>query len=107
LAEPSLARVLAALPPASVETVLVPRDYTDRMFATLWARPEEYLDAGVRAATSVWEQLPAEVTERALDRLRRDLESGDWDRRYGHLRVLPELDVGLRLVRAELVEPAV
>jgi len=104
LAEPSLARVLAALPPASVETVLVPRDCTDRMFATLWARPEEYLDAGVRAATSVWDQLPAEVTERALDRLRRDLESGEWDRRHGHLRELSELDVGLRLVRAELLE---
>jgi SAM-dependent methyltransferase len=106
LAEPSLARVLAALPPATVETVFIPRDCTDRMFATLWARPEEYLDANVRAATSVWDQLPPEVTERALDSLRRDLESGEWDRRHGRLRELPELDVGLRLVRAELLESA-
>ena len=104
LAEPTLERVLAALPPATVETLLVPRDCTDRMFATLWARPEEYLDADVRAATSVWDQLPPDVTERALDRLRRDLESGEWDRRHGHLRRLPELDVGLRIVHAELVE---
>jgi SAM-dependent methyltransferase len=102
LKEPSLARVLSALPPATVETLLVPGDCTDRMFATLWARPEQYLDPEVRAATSVWDQLPAEVTERALDGLRRDLESGEWDRRYGHLRTTPELDVGLRLVRAEL-----
>jgi SAM-dependent methyltransferase len=102
LKEPSLRRVLAALPPATVEPILVPNDCTDRMFATLWARPEQYLDERVRAATSVWDQLPPEVTERALGRLRRDLESGAWDERYGHLRSLPELDVGLRLVRAEL-----
>jgi len=33
---------------------------------------------------------------------RADLESGRWDERHGHLRTLPELDVGLRLIRAEL-----
>jgi hypothetical protein len=76
------------------------------MFATLWARPEQYLDPSVRTATSVWDQLPVDVTERALGRLRRDLDSGEWDRRHGHLRALPELDVGLRLVRAELRGPA-
>ena len=102
LSEPSLSRVLAALPPATVETVPCPNDCTDRMFATLWARPEQYLDPVVRAATSVWDQLPAEVTERAIERLRSDLESGEWDRRYRHLRSTPELDVGLRIVRAEL-----
>jgi hypothetical protein len=94
--------VLAALPAATVDVLPVPSDCTDRMFATLWARPEQYLDPEVRAATSVWDQLPAEVTDRALARLRRDLESGEWDRRYGHLRATPELDVGLRVVCAEL-----
>lgn len=103
LKEPSLKRVLAALPPAEVEVVLVPNDCTDRMFATLWARPEQYLDPSVRAATSVWDKLPHAVTERALAKLRDDLESGAWDARYGHLRTTPELDVGLRLVHAELL----
>jgi len=102
LKEPSLRRVLDALPTASVDPLLVPNDCTDRMFATLWARPEQYLDPAVRAATSVWDQLPPGVAERALAKLRRDLESGEWDRRYGRLRTTPELDVGLRLVHAEL-----
>ena len=99
---PSVEQVLAALPPATVEPVLAPNDCTDRMFATLWARPEQYLDPTVRAATSAWDQLPPGVEKRAVEHLRRDLESGEWDRRYGHLRSTPELDVGLRLVRAEL-----
>jgi SAM-dependent methyltransferase len=99
---PSVERVLSALLPATVEPILAPNDCTDRMFATLWARPEQYLDPRVRAATSAWSQLPPGVEERALEHLRRDLASGEWDRRYGHLRTTPELDVGLRLVRAEL-----
>jgi SAM-dependent methyltransferase len=100
--KPPFARVLDALPPATVEVLPAPRDCTDRMFATLWARPEEYLDPQIRAATSVWHQLPPGVSARALDRLARDLASGAWDERYGHLRTTPEWDVGLRLIRAEL-----
>jgi SAM-dependent methyltransferase len=99
---PSLSRVLATLPPAAVEPLPAPRDCTDRMFATLWARPEEYLDPRIRAATSAWRQLPPAAVERALDRLGGDLASGSWDERYGHLRTTPALDVGLRLVRVEL-----
>jgi SAM-dependent methyltransferase len=99
---PSLQQVLDALPAATVQPLPAPRDCTDRMFATLWARPEEYLDSRIRAATSVWHQLPEAVSARALEQLRRDLDSGAWDKRYGHLRTTPAWDVGLRLIRAEL-----
>ena len=100
--KPTIARVRDAVPDATVEVLPAPRDCTDRMFATLWARPEEYLDPRIRAATSVWHALPPEVSARALDRLSRDLASGTWDERYGHLRTTAEWDVGLRLIRAEL-----
>ncbi len=99
---PSLQQVLDALPAATAQPLLAPRDCTDRMFATLWARPEEYLDPRIRAATSVWHQLPEAVSTRALEQLRRDLDSGAWDARHGQLRTTPEWDVGLRLIRAEL-----
>jgi SAM-dependent methyltransferase len=102
---PSMTQLLEALPGATVQPLPAPRDCTDRMFATLWARPEQYLDPQVRAATSVWHQIPREVSARALRQLRRDLASGKWDERYGHLRTTPVWDVGLRLVRAEL-QPA-
>ena len=99
---PEEARVLAALPAAQAEPIPVPRDCTDRMFVAHWGRPEAYLDPEVRAATSVWHLLPPVVTARAIEALRADLESGAWDERYGDLRELPELDVGLRLITAEL-----
>jgi hypothetical protein len=33
--------------------------------------------------------------------LRQDLESGEWDARYGHLRELTELNLGYRLLIAQ------
>ncbi len=100
---PSMTQLLDALPGANVQPLLTPCDCADRMFATLWARPEQYLDPQVRAATSTWDQLPRAATDRALKALRRDLASGTWDERYGNLRTTPEWDVGLRLIRADLV----
>jgi hypothetical protein len=38
------------------------------------------------------------VGQRVAEAVRRDLQSGVWDRRHGHLRELHEFDVGLRLV---------
>ena len=99
---PPISRILKTFPEAQVRPLLIPNDCSDRMFATLWARPEEYLDPHVRAATSVWQRLPADVVARAIADLRRDLASGDWDKRYGHLRTTPEYDAGLRLIASEL-----
>jgi SAM-dependent methyltransferase len=99
---PPISRILETFPDAAVRPLLVPNDCSDRMFATLWARPEEYLDPDVRAATSVWQRLPADVVARAIDDLRRDLASGDWDERYGHFRTTPDYDAGLRLITSEL-----
>jgi SAM-dependent methyltransferase len=101
---PSIRALVRALPNAAVSVVAVPRDCSDLFMAALWARPGRCLDARVRSATSAWGQLPPSVVDRALDRLRRDLDSGAWDERHGGLRRLPELDVGLRIVRADAVE---
>jgi SAM-dependent methyltransferase len=99
---PTISFLAQTLPNVSVSVVAVPRDCTDQFMAALWACPEAYLDTQVRNATSAWRQVPREVVDRALATLRHDLDSGDWDERYGHLRQMPALDVGLRIARAEL-----
>lgn len=99
---PSIHSLTQMLPDVSVSVLPVPRDCTDRFMAALWARPEAHLDARVRSATSAWHQIPRHVVDRALAALRRDLQSGRWDERHGHLRRAATLDVGLRIVRAEL-----
>jgi hypothetical protein len=81
-----------------VEIVPIARDCIDWTLRSFWAHPERVLDADARAATSGFAGQPPEVIERVVGAVRRDLESGDWDRKHGHLRKLEAYDAGLRLV---------
>jgi len=83
-----------------IDTVPIPRDTPDWMLGSFWAHPERVLDANARAATSGFARMPTHVVDRAVSEVSRDLASGRWDDRYGHLRSLDALDVGLRLVVA-------
>jgi SAM-dependent methyltransferase len=98
---PSITSLAQTLPNVSTSVLAVPQDCTDRFMAALWAKPEAYLDGNTRSATSPWHQLPGHVVDRALRTLKKDLDSGRWDERYGQLRERPTLDVGLRIIRSE------
>jgi SAM-dependent methyltransferase len=99
---PSIERLRSLLPDVEVETIPVPADCSDGFCVALWSRPEAFLDPDVRRASSIWHLLALAVVDRGLERLQRDLESGEWDRRYGQLRERESLDIGLRLVCASL-----
>ncbi len=99
---PTMGTLRSLLPEAEVEVVPAPRNCRDGFTSALWDRPELFLDPAVLRNSSLWHSLSAETIERGQRRLRADLESGEWDRRYGHLRDLPELDIGVRLLREEL-----
>jgi hypothetical protein len=70
------------------------------VLGSFWAHPERVLDERARANTSGFARMPADVVERVVRSLRRDLEDGSWDARHGELRALAEHDVGLRLIVA-------
>lgn len=97
-----IAELAAMLPNASVEPVPIPNGCTDGFWLAIWDRPEMHLDPEIRRASSSWHHMPQDEIEQGLAKLKVDLESGRWDERNGHLREQPELDVGLRLVTAEL-----
>lgn len=85
-----------------VRAVPVPHDCDDGFYQAYWRRPRAYLDRRVRNGISVFHQLAqAEVTA-AMGRLERDIDRGIWNERHRDLRERPALDVGLRLVVAEL-----
>jgi SAM-dependent methyltransferase len=83
-----------------VETVPIPRDTPDWMLGSFWAHPERVLDAQARAATSGFARMDAAIVDRVVAAVDRDLASGAWDERHGHLRALDAYDAGLRLVVA-------
>lgn len=83
-----------------IEPVPVSRDTPDWTLLSYWAHPERVLDAEARAATSGFARMSPEVVERVVANVRRDLEDGSWDRKYGSLRGWTEWDAGLRLITA-------
>jgi SAM-dependent methyltransferase len=101
-AMPSMETLRTKLPGARIDVLPAPARCLDGFTSALWDRPEMMLDPEVRRASSLWHSLPEAVVERGVRRLEADLESGRWDRLYGHLRSVPELDIGLRLLREEL-----
>ena len=84
-----------------VEAVPVPRDCADGFLGAYWARPAAYLDPAVRAGISSFAH-PG--TEAGLERLAADLASGAWNARHGHLLEANALDLGYRLVVAQLAK---
>ncbi|MCO5999685.1 methyltransferase domain-containing protein [Actinoallomurus rhizosphaericola] len=85
---------------ASVRPVPIPADCTDGFNEAYYARPERLLDPGARQACSAWSFVDPAVRAQYVERLRNDLESGDWDRRHGALRRQRCLEGSLVLIRA-------
>jgi len=97
------ATVLSVL---EVRTLWVPRECQEGFGAAYWARPERYLDPGVQGSISLLALLDPDDRASGTERLRADLESGEWHDRY--LADLPDerADFGYRLVIAERAEPS-
>ncbi|MCA3719868.1 methyltransferase domain-containing protein [Phenylobacterium sp.] len=93
---PALDVYEAALGPVRITPLAIPHDCTDGFLYTYWRRPEAYLDARIRSGSSSFRALAD--TGAGLERLRADLESGEWDRRYGGLRGLETYEAGYRLI---------
>ena len=86
----------------TIEPVPVPADCTDGFTAAYWRRPHAYLDKSIRANMSTFALLDGRLVADGVARLARDLADRSWHRRYASFLALPELDVGYRLVVAEL-----
>jgi SAM-dependent methyltransferase len=85
-----------------IEPVPIPHDCEDGFLAAYWRRPRAYLDEGVRACMSMFHLPGAEEMLDGLDDLAEDLDSGLWEDRYADLLELDQLDLGYRLLIAEL-----
>jgi SAM-dependent methyltransferase len=87
---------------ALVTRVMIPSDCQDGFLGAFWRRPDSYLDPDVQAGISTFLLIGEEERRRGERLLAQDLENGEWHRRFGHLLELDELDVGYRLVTAQL-----
>jgi SAM-dependent methyltransferase len=88
------------LGPVQVTPVLVPHDCSDGFLYAYWRRPGAYLDPGIRSGSSSFWAMGSSA-ESGLARLKRDLETGEWERRYAEVLSLDAYDAGYRIVVAE------
>ncbi len=93
---PTLEELEKILGNMSVETLEIPSDCTDGFMCAYWKRPEFYLDPGARKAISTFSRIPG--VHGRLEKLRRDIENGEWQKKYSHLLERESLDLGYRLV---------
>lgn len=80
-----------------VTPVMIPHDCSDGFLYAYWRRPAAYLDPFIRSGSSSFWAL-GDAASTGLQRLKSDLETGNWERRYAGLLSLDEYDAGLRLV---------
>jgi len=85
---------------AEAQAVPIPWDCVDGFFHAHWRRPRGYLREDVRRGTSVWARVGAQVEQRAVEALGRDLASGAGQEHHQDLIELPEADLGARLLVA-------
>ena len=88
------------LGPVQITPLLVPHDCSDGFLYAYWRRPGAYLDPRIRSGSSSFWAMGNSV-ESGLERLRRELQTGEWERRYAELLTRDAYDAGYRIVVAE------
>ena len=89
---PAMADYARWLGPVEITPVPVPKACRDGFLYAYWDRPQAYLDARIRTGSSSFWAIAD--TADGLRRLERDLESGEWQNRYGELLDADEYDAG-------------
>jgi SAM-dependent methyltransferase len=85
-----------------IEPVPIPHDCEDGFLAAYWRRPTAYLDEEIRLGMSIFRLPGAERLLDGLDELAEDLQTGRWEDLNQDILKREELDLGYRLLVAEL-----
>ncbi|MFG1795873.1 class I SAM-dependent methyltransferase [Nocardia sp. NPDC049149] len=99
-----LDRLTALTENSEIQTIPVPHDCVDGFGGAFWRRPDAYLDETVQAGMSMLALTPKPLLQEGLSRLRSDLETGTWTARYADILDQPHLDLGYRLITADLAD---
>lgn len=82
-------------------TFELPNDIEDYFMAAGWQKPEIYLDPEVRACMSGFTLADQTEVNRGIKKLKKNLDNGNWENKYGHLRKRKLFDSGYRFLVAK------
>ena len=83
-----------------VSPLLIPHDCEDGFLAAYWQRPEAYLKEEVRNSISTFSKI--KDLDIGLDRLRKDIETGEWLKKNPSISKLKMFDAGYVLINAKI-----
>ena len=99
---PDAAEIAEAIGATTSVPLPVPRDLEDGVLGAYWCRPEAYLDPAVRANASGLALADPAVVAPGIGRLEADLASGAWHERHTDLMARQSVDLGYRLLVADV-----
>lgn len=79
----------------------LPPDLSDMFLAAGWRRPKVYVNSQLITSMSAFALADSNAVKTGIDLLKADLNSGQWDVKYGHFKQLNQLDVGYRFLCAK------
>lgn len=79
---------------AKIDVFELPDDLKDSFFYSAWKYPEKYLSKEFRNGISVFSLLSESIVQQTIDKLKSDLENGDWDKKYNYIRKLKTYNGG-------------
>ncbi|MCR9249115.1 MAG: methyltransferase domain-containing protein [bacterium] len=83
-----------------ITPLMIPEDCIDGFLAAYWKRPEAYLSEHVRNSISSFSKITR--LDEGLQKLQKDLDSGEWQKKNSDLLDKTELDVGYQLITASI-----
>lgn len=86
---------------ARIHNFPLPHDLSDLNMHAGWNKPEVYLDPAVRRGMSGFAISDNSEVQAGLDLLRRDLESGEWEKRNGCLRTKDSYNLGFIFLKIQ------
>ncbi len=81
-----------------IKSIPIPKDCEDGFQEAFYGRPEKFLERKVRKAQSAWGYLENGKEEELVERLKVELENGEWERKYGHFRNQDFFEGALKLL---------
>ena len=77
----------------------LPHNLVDLNMHAGWGKPEIYLNEEIRAGMSGLALAPEPEVREGIEKLTIDLDSGKWDKLYGHLREKDILELGFLFLK--------
>lgn len=78
--------------------VPIPANCTDGFNEAYYARPGKFLKNEVRRSQSFWDYMDKETELKAVEKLKEDIDSGKWNRKYGYLLKQEFYEGAIRLI---------